>query len=92
MTAWRTVPTAAVTRDRQSDPVTYVVLGSQLRATSSVHGYAIHSPEIDRWVYHRFQPIPKDQTVPLIAEPVGSGRTMVDAIEAGIAAPVKAKS
>ena len=91
MTAWRIVPTSAVTRDRRSDPVTYVVVGSELRSTSSVHGYAIHSLEIDRWVYHRFQPIPKDQTIPLIAEPVGSGLTMAAAIDAGIAAPAKAK-
>jgi len=92
VTAWRIVPPSAVTRDRKSDPVTYVVVGSELRSTSSVHGYAIHSPEIDRWVYHRFQPLEKGQTVPFIAEPVGSGRTMAAAIDAGVAAPAKAKS
>jgi hypothetical protein len=34
----------------------------------------------------------KGQTVPFIAEPVGSGRTMAAAIDAGVAAPAKAKS
>jgi len=92
MTAWTVVPSAAVTRDRGSDRATYVVVGSELRSTSAVHGYAVHSPEIDRWIYHRFQPLAKGQSVPFIAEPVGSGRTMAAAIDAGVAAPVKAKT
>lgn len=93
MTAWRTLPAAAVTRDRNSDRVTYVVLGDgPLRATSAVHGYAIENPDIGRWFYHRFQPIPKGQTTPLIAVPVGSGVTMAAAIDAGVTAPATAVS
>lgn len=88
MTAWRTLPAAAVTRDRNSDRVTYVVLGDgPLRATSAVHGYAIENPDIGRWFYHRFQPLEKGQTVPHIAVPVGSGVTMAAAIESGLNGP-----